>query len=137
MLPKVVDLDAVELGRRLADVVGSAVDVINRNTNSPHKEARALVDILPASDYLDEMRAMFDAAGYFKRVTRAHAINALEEITEAGFGAGLPPEDVLFDAKKPVLAELASTYAVKCGWLPVELRSGAYVLIDNSRKAAA
>lgn len=120
----------------LAGLVAQSLNLVRHQHYHDRKRAgaahsqdiAALLAVLPAATFNDEARRAFDAADYFKSATKATALAAIEEIREAGAAIGLAPEDVLADMRKADLAKAAADAALACGWLPPELRNGAYAL---------
>ena len=130
----VYDDDAVAAA--LATHIGRALDLRAFNGNAD-RSAALLVDLLPAADYLAAMRERFSPDDYFKRATKQHALDAIDEMREAGCADGIAPVDILADMKKGDLATTAATAAKACGWLPPELRHQDYSLVVASDTPAA
>lgn len=130
----VYDDDAVAAA--LATHIGRALDLRAFN-GTADRSAGLLVDLLPAADYLAAMRERFSPDDYFKRATKAHALDAIDEMREAGCADGIAPVDILADMKKGDLATTAATAAKACGWLPPELRHQDYSLVVASDTPAA
>jgi ParB family chromosome partitioning protein len=126
-----------EAMRQFAVAVAGTVSMVALNAWTDRKGESALVASLPAEKYLFWMREAFDPADYFKRAGKETTLAALEEIVEAGAGAGLAPIDVLADMKKGDLAAAAAGVAKACGWLPPQLRHPAYALEVAQRTEAA
>jgi ParB family chromosome partitioning protein len=122
-----------------AEAVASTFDLRSETWKFKTRDSgvEALRDALPAHWYLAAMREAFDPADYFKRAGKETTLAALEEIVEAGAGAGLAPIDVLADMKKADLAAAAAGVAKACGWLPPQLRHPAYALEVAQRTEAA
>jgi ParB family chromosome partitioning protein len=120
--------DTAALLDRLAVHVAASLTLRASSARSPREDALALVCSLPAAPYLAAAREQFLADDYFKRATKAIALAAIDEMREAGCGAGLAPEDVLAAMKKADLAAAAAEAARACGWLPPELRHPDYRL---------
>jgi ParB family transcriptional regulator, chromosome partitioning protein len=132
-LDKVMALDDDEVMGALARLIAGSLSLIARS-DAALGPALALVEVLPGDDYLGEVRRTFLADDYFKRVTKAMCIAAIEEMREAGCGGGLAPEDVLAGMKKAELATAAATAARACGWLPEPLRHPAYGLAPADQR---
>lgn len=116
------------IGEFARQVAGSLSLVAGHATAGRREHHGALIDALDGAKYLAAMRAVFLADDYFKRVPKALILDAIEEMREAGCGQGIAPEDVLADAKKADLVEIATRAARACGWLPSELRHADYAI---------
>lgn len=135
-LAKLADAKPDDLIAQLAELVALSLDLVARNVAAPRSAVDILVDHLPADAYLAAARRQFLAADYFKRASRAVALEALEEMAEAG---AIPAGQVeaLDGAKKTDVAALAASVAARCGWLPDQLRHPAYEIFSPSQEKAA
>lgn len=114
------------LADRLAGIVAQSLQLSSPND---FEGRRALVDAIDPDDYLAAMREAFPAADYFKRASKATAIEALEQMHEQGHHFGLLGRADLEGMKKAELAAWATEQAKACGWLPPEIRNTGYGLI--------
>lgn len=115
------------IGEFARQVAGS-LSLVAGHATAGREHHGALIDALDGRKYLEAMRAAFLAEDYFKRATKATALAAIDEMREAGCGQGIAPDDVLADAKKADLVEIATRAALACGWLPSELRHADYAI---------
>ncbi|HML28774.1 MAG TPA: ParB/RepB/Spo0J family partition protein [Hyphomicrobium sp.] len=109
-------------------LLGDALDLRSFGSAGPNEHDKALIGALDGGMFTAEARKRFNAADYFTRIKKALVLDAIDEMREGGFGDGLAPEDVLAGMKKSELASAAADLAIKCGWLPDELRHPSYAL---------
>jgi len=127
VLARLKTASADELSGWLAAELADAMDL--RSSKGQLKDDTSdLIRVLDPDAYAAAIRSEFNAADYFKRATKATSLAAIDELTEAGHGAGLAPVDILADMKKANLAEAAAVAADRAGWLPPQLRHPAYTL---------
>lgn len=119
----------------LARFVAQAVNLRAHHHDDKRTDDAVLVSVLDPVTYVAGISREFLPADYFKRATKATALAAIDELIEAGCGAGLAPVDVLAGMKKADLAEVAASRATACGWLPPQLRHPAYALTPATEAA--
>lgn len=112
----------------LGSLLGDALDLRSFGSAGPNAHDKALISALDGAIFTAEARRYFNASDYFTRIKKALVLDAIDEMREGGFGEGLAPEDVLAGMKKSELAPAAADLAIKCGWLPPELRHPSYAL---------
>ncbi|WP_409560246.1 ParB/RepB/Spo0J family partition protein [Hyphomicrobium sp. MC8b] len=117
-----------DLLRNLACLVADALDLRSFGSAAPNANDKALIAALDGAIFTAEARRYFNASDYFTRIKKALVLDAIDEMREGGFGDGIAPEDVLAGMKKSELASAAADLAIKCGWLPPELRHPSYAL---------
>ena len=120
-------LSDVELLARLARLMCTALDLVAHHATSGRDGQDALVAALPAEDYLAAARARFLPEDYFRRAPRQAALDALDEMVEAGLVPAAQVE-ALADAKKGDVVAVAARAAGVWGWLPPLIRHPGYGL---------
>lgn len=130
-LDEISDWNMGGLMAEFARLIGLSVDLVRLPYHGKTRRIAidALLLALPGDTYLVEIRRSFAAADYFKRSNKTTAIAALGEMRAAGCVDGLAPAAAIEAMKKGEVADIATREAVKCGWLPPELRHPAYSLI--------
>lgn len=99
---------------RLVVAIARSLDLRTQSPESLRSTTtNALLAALHEPDFTDNMRAVFDAQGYFERITGAQRDAALEEM-------GVVKKDR--PKKKAEAVALCKSRAIATGWLPRELR---------------
>lgn len=102
---------SVDLGHQSPDRV-----LIDAEGEVDDEAAAAFVHFLPQDRLQPALRKVFDAGDYFENAPGAMALGALDDMAI----------DAPKNAKKAVLAKMATDHAKKTGWLPPQLRTAFY-----------